>query len=210
MIRGNRLRPAGVAVAVLLAAIAAALAPSRAQGVITSCGDVVLEQPFLRWLDPAYYVLTSDGGFEAAAPAWTLQGAATAVDGNEPFFVRAPTDARALSLPSGSSATSAPHCVGVADPTLRFFYVNDGSWLSKLRVDVLYTDVLGLKRTATIATLYSGSRWQLSPALPLFANITSLPLAPFGSTDVQLRFTAQGTNGAWRIDDVYVDPFKGT
>ncbi len=209
MTRGNGLRPAAIVVAVLLAAIVAALAPPGAHGVTTSCGDVTLEQPFLRWLDPAYYVLAPDGGIEGAASQWTLLRGAVAVAGNEPFFVRSATDAHALSIPEDASATSPPFCVGAADPTLRFFYVNDGSWWSKLRVDVLYTDVFGWKRAVTIASLYSGSRWQVSPALPLFANITSLPLAPLGTTQIQLRFTVAGGD-AWRIDDVYVDPFKGT
>jgi hypothetical protein len=33
-------------------------------------------------------------------------------------------------------------------------------------------------------------------------------LAPLLTTSVQFRFQPVGTSGAWRIDDVYIDPLK--
>jgi hypothetical protein len=49
-----------------------------------------------------------------------------------------------------------------------------------------------------------GSAWQPTLPFPVVANL--LPLLPGQMTPVAFRFTARG--GAWRIDDVYIDPWK--
>ena len=49
-----------------------------------------------------------------------------------------PVRSNALSLPSGSSATTPPMCVAVLDPTMRYFAANDGGLLSLLRVEIIY------------------------------------------------------------------------
>jgi hypothetical protein len=44
---------------------------------------------------------------------------------------------------------------------------------------------------------------------PLLANLTALPIVNDGTAQVELRFRPVGSGGDWRIDDVYVDPWKG-
>jgi hypothetical protein len=189
-------------------ALGATFVQSAAAAV--GCPDHSLTRPFLPWLDPAYYTLAPNGGFESGSTAWSRSGGAKVVAGNEPFYVRARQDEHALSLPSGSSATSSSTCVRVLDPTVRFFARNSGSLLSTLKVDVLYDDIFGIRRAHPIALLVGTPRW--TPTLPLafLANVQGLPLVSDGTVDVAFRFTPQGTLSGWTIDDVYVDPFKGS
>jgi hypothetical protein len=176
----------------------------------TDCGPQLFEQPFLGWLDPFHYVLAPDGGFEGGAAGWTLTGGAKVVAGNEPYRVRSETDARSLSLPMGSSATSPAMCIGVDAPTARLFVSNSGSLLSTLRVDVVSRDALGIETTLPVALVLGTRTWQPTLPFPVLANLTSLGLVANQTTQVSFRFTPMGVLGGWKMDDLYVDPFKGT
>jgi hypothetical protein len=74
---------------------------------------------------------------------------------------------------------------------------------------VLFTNLLGGSSRSTVAILGGAHDWQPTLPLPFLANLGALPLLTNGTVSVSFRFTAQGDEGAWRIDDVYVDPFKG-
>jgi hypothetical protein len=179
----------------------AALLAGTAQAAV-SCPPQTLDRPFLPWLDPASYVLLDNGSLEDAG-GWTLAGGATLAAGNEPWRVHGAGDASALSLPSGSSATSPPLCTTLFHPTLRFFAANGGSPLSLLKVEAIAT-VAGVRLTLPVAVLPAGSAWQPTAPLP-FLDFLLAPL----TGPVQFRFTPVGLGpGGWRVDDVYVDPFK--
>ena len=197
----------------LIAMASAALAATTAQAgdrSLLGCGDTST-QPFLRFLDPLPYTLAPDGGFEAGAAGWTLSGGARVVSGNEPFGLSAGSSS--LSLPERSSATSPPMCVGLLLPIVRFA-ATGGELLSSLKVEVLYQNAFG--RTSSIellpGALPSGSRW--APTLPLLQLGGLLNAVTLNglTTDVQFRFTPRGVfgGGNWRIDSVYVDPWKGS
>jgi hypothetical protein len=200
------LRRLGAVVA--LGALALVAGASQAADASTGCGDRPAGQHFLPWLDPAYYTLAPNGGLENGSNAWSLKGGAKVVPGNERFSVGS-AGAYSLALPSGSSATTGSTCVELLDPTMRLFVVNSGSLLSTLHVEVLYDDMFGTPRAQTIALLVGTARWQ--PTLPtlFLANLLHPPLLTDGKVDVAFRFTPRGLSNAWRIDDVYVDPFKG-
>ena len=51
-----------------------------------------------------------------------------------------------------------------------------------------------------------GAGWTLGGG----AAVTALPLVTDGRVSVAFRFRPQGALGNWRIDDVYVDPLKGS
>jgi hypothetical protein len=196
-----------LAVAVSLAALALAVGASQTARASTGCDERPLGRHFLPWLDLAYYTPAPNGGLENGSTGWALSGA-NVVLGNEQFFVGGSEDAHSLSLPPGSSATTGTTCVELLDPTLRLFVVNTGSPLSTLQVEALYEDVFGTPRAQTIALLFGTGRWR--PTLPILslANLHAPPLLTDGKADVAFRFTPRGL-GSWRIDDVYVDPFKG-
>ena len=197
-----------VRIVAIAAAVALSAAPAAHAGPIvssaTNCSTPDVETPFLRWGDVASYVLAPNGVAEDRS-GWTLADGADVTPGNEPFYVHAPGDRSALSLPSGSSATTAPMCVGIEHPTLRLVARNTGSLRSALIVEVLFEDADGNVHSLSIGAVAGGSRWQPSAPLPVIANL--LPLLPDARTAVAFRFRPIGA-GDWDIDDVYVDPWR--
>jgi len=204
--------PRRFSLAVPLVALAIALvAPGAASaGLLVAsapnCAAQTLSQPFLPWLDPAYYTLVPGGSFEAGTPSWSRSGASVA-SGNETFYVGSKSDSKSLSIPAGASATSPTMCVGIGHPTIRFFSKRTAGLplLSTLSVKVQFEDALGNVQTLPIgAPLSLTSSWTLSAPLPVVANL--LPLLPNDMTPVRFRFSSAG--GSFRIDDVYVDPYQ--
>jgi len=205
--RGNpKLR---AALAVLAAAVAsAALAAPASAGVLvksaTDCDAPVTSQPFARFGDNSSYKLVGDGGFEDGAADWTLSGGAKVVAGNEAYDVHGAGDGYSLSLPAGSSATSPTVCVGLDEPTLRFFVRKNSGLLSTMAVSVKVETSLGLVATVPIGVDLGGN-WH--PSLPMLMLGNLLPLLPGDKTPVQFQFTPL-LGGNWQVDDVYVDPWR--
>jgi len=169
--------------------------------LLPGCAGQAYVQPFRPWLDVANYVLMPNGALESGS-GWTLTGGAQVVAGNEPWRVHSALDARSLSLPSGSSATSPPLCITLLHPDVRFFAVNKGSLTTILKVEAI-TQVLGVRLITPVGILLAGGSWQPTLPLPFLYNLA----APTGGT-IAFRLTPIGANSGWRIDDVYVDPFK--
>ncbi len=134
-----------VAVAAVSASPAAA-----ADGSLLGCGYQPVH-PFMRFLDPLPYSLLPGGDFESGAQGWKLSGGARVVNGNESFYVTSARDSHSLLLPSGSSATSPPMCMGLLLPIVRYFSTG-GAPLSYLRVEAVYTDASGRQRCARPAS----------------------------------------------------------
>ena len=178
-----------LAAAGALAALAVAAPQARA-----ACPDQPLDRTFLPWLDPAFYQAAPDSGFEAG-DRWSLTGGAAIIDGNQPYL----PGAKSLDLPEGSSATTAPICVTVAHPTIRFFARNSGSALAPLVVTVKVKTLLGLPLELPVGAVSGGSEWQPTPPLLFLGNLLSN----------EVRFTLTPAAGsAWQVDDVYVDPYS--
>lgn len=162
--------------------------------------------PFAPWGDHASYAFAPDGGLESGAAGWTLAGGARVVTGNEPWHVSGPGN-HSLDLPAGSSATSAPMCIGVFSDGMRFFAQNLGGSGSRLHVQVIYGGGVGgvigsLGGTLGIsdrATLSAGSVWDPTRSVGMAGG-----LVPVFTRYVQFRITPTG--GTWRIDDLYLDP----
>jgi hypothetical protein len=175
------MRTALAPVVALLALLAfAAPAPAAA-----ACPEQDLTRPFLPWLDPALYEPAPDGGLEAGADAWTLTGGAAVTDGGRPNG----GGARSLALPAGATATTAPACVTIAHPTIRFFTRGSG---------LLTVTVLVDGAELPIGVALGGGAWAPSLPLPVVVNL-------LGAQQVQFRFAS---SGPLRIDDVYVDPYS--
>jgi hypothetical protein len=199
------------AAATLFAATALATPAANAGLLVrsaTSCDAHVLSTPFAAFGDLASYTPVPGGSFEAGAQPWALTGGAKVVAGNEPFHVNNAGDSRSLYLPAGATATSPAVCVGINEPTLRWFSKQSGGGLLGLSltnvmdVEVLFEDSLGMVHAVPIGAGLLSSRWQ--PSLPAVVVANLLPLLPGDTTAVAFRFRA--ITGAWNVDDVYVDP----
>lgn len=201
-------RARSLAAAVATAALALTAPAAEAGPLVASdpdCADQALTQPFMPWADVANYQVGPAGTFESGADGWQLDGASIAKE-NESFHVHSAGDRRSLSMPAGSSATSATVCVGLEHPTIRFFArSHGGSALAGLKVEVLFEDALGSVRSASIGTVAPSADWAPSAPLPIVANL--LPLLPGDHTPVQFRFTPAG-GADWSVDDFYVDPYR--
>jgi hypothetical protein len=205
--RGSRL---AIALACALCALAFAAQPSHAgvlvQSAPASCAVQQSARTFLPWLDLASYTKAPDGGFEAGARGWDLDGGAATVAGNEPYEVAKDDGDTSLRIPAGGAATSPVFCVGLVHPTYRFFAKRaGGSLLSTLRVDVQFEDALGVQHSLPTGLVLGGASW--APTFPQVIVANLLPLLPGDHTPITLRFVPQGA-GSWQIDDLYVDPFK--
>lgn len=196
--------------AALVALLASTASPAAAaDDSLLGCGYEA-SHPFMRFLDPLPYTLLPGANFESGTSGWRLSGGARVADGNEPWYASGP-GSRSLLLPSGSSATSPPMCMGLVLPVVRFFS-SGGALLSYLQVDALYTDASGRQRSVTLlpAALPSKSWTPTLPMLQLSGTLNALTLNGL-TTEISLRFTPRGGllgSGTWRVDDVYVDPWK--
>jgi hypothetical protein len=194
-----------IAVLTILAGLACATPAAAAGGVAsnpTSCTvDNVLSTPFTPWGDTADYALAPGGDFESGAAGWTLSGAAAVADGNETFAVGS-GGTHSLALPAGSSAVSAPMCVDASYPFFRVFARNTGNAKAAMKVDVLFLDAKNKVQSSASGTITAGGTWQPTSQLKI-----GVAFAGEGAAPIAFRFTPQGKDGAWSIDDVYVDPF---
>lgn len=209
MMAAAAVRPLGrlltlVGLALVLASVSAVAGTAATAPVSGTCPGTPTF-PFAPWGDGHAYLPAPGGGFEPAA-GWTLAGGASVVPGNEPFFVRSRLDSQALRLPAGSSATTPPVCTTLDSPTIRLF-VQGGDPGSALRVDVIATTPAG-RVTKQVGLVSPSLEWAPTAAIRYLTNVFAV-LNPGGTTTVQFRFTPVGP-GTWRIDDLYVDPWKLT
>jgi hypothetical protein len=194
----------GLLAVMALGALPAAASADGLKIGLDGCPARTTEKVFSRWLDPSNYTLVPGGTFESSLSGWKLTGGAKAVSGNESFSVSGKSDKLALSLPSGSSATTPAMCVAVLDPTLRYFAANDGGVLSLLTVQVLYYPPGGGVLTLPLGVNVGGRAW--APSLPTVVGANLLGVLRGGQAQVAFRFTPVGLGAKWRIDDVYLDP----
>jgi hypothetical protein len=201
--RGGRRLALACAALSLLVAPAAQAAPSAPD---TRCTGQAFGQTFRAWNDRGSYTLSPGADIEGDLAGWTLTGGAGPVAGNEPFRVGGPLDARSLALPDGSSATSAPICVGINYPFARLFARNAGSARTSLGVEVLYLNAGGhVMRSQLLGHLRGYSTWAPTNRISLAIGLTGA--GGGAEAAVAFRFTPHGTGGRWQIDDLYVDPY---
>jgi hypothetical protein len=197
-----------VVAAISAVAMTGAIAAPASAGVLTAsakdCGDESLSQPFAQFGDNAQYKTVQGGSFEGSLADYTLIGGAKVVSGNEPWQVGGSDHGKSLVLPAGSSVITPPSCVGLAEPTLRFFAKKNSGLLSTLAVSVYVKTSLGLVVPVPVGVLLGNGQWKASPTMLIVANL--LPLLPGDRTPVAFQFTP--LLGSWQIDDVYVDPFR--
>ena len=187
----------------MLAAAACATAKAGA-GLISGNCPTSGTQVFSRWGDSTSYYLAPNGGFESGTTGWTVSGGSVVSD-NEPFYA---SGSHALSLPSGSTATSPVVCIGAGDLYVRMFGKDVGGTDRGLHVQVMWYGLLNTVLGVTdVATFSPGGAWAPTGKLSTAGGL-SVPLLPIvGSTSARIRITPVGSGSNWRIDDVYVDPW---
>ena len=175
---------------VLLAAITAmamtgALAAPASAGILTAsatdCGDETLTQPFAQFGDRANYKLVRERRRSRPAPAAgrCVGGAKVVVRQRAVEGRRRRRTASRSSLPAGSSAISPVACVGLAEPTLRFFAKKNRAPLlgvSTLAVSVYVKTSLGLTVPVPVGVVLGNGQWKPTPPMLIVANL--LPLLP--------------------------------
>ena len=202
-----RLRHTAALIAPIAAFFAMAGAPAASAGSLLGCG-LNTSNPFAQWGDHNDYAYVSNGGVENGSAGWTLSRGASVAAGNEPFSVHGAGESHSLSLPSGSSAVSPGVCVGIDSPTVRFFAKGTASGFSSgLKVDVLFKGPLGLPLSLPVTTIHS-QPWGPSTASLNLASIAQILGLSGTTSEVQFRFTSQGSGTNFQVDDLYVDPWK--
>jgi hypothetical protein len=194
--------------ALIVALLGAAFAaPSAGAGLLftgeASTCETETSKPFRPWSDYANYVLIPGGAFEGSAPGWTLKGGAVIASGNEPFYVRAASDRYSLYMPAGSTVITPTMCFALGDWHLRFFARRTSTASGTVKVDVVVKSLLGVLSVLDGGSISASGEWKPSPQVRLLlTNVTSL----IGTRAVAFRFRASGAS--FRIDDVYLDPWK--
>jgi len=186
-------------IAVLVAAAALIpLAAVPAAQAATACDGSEMIKPFAPFGDLADYMLTPGGDFESGLGGWSGSGASIVAD-NEPWQVGGAHHVAALRIEEGASVTSPSFCAGPDYRTARLFAKGDDR-RSVLRVEMLYTDPSARVESLPLGWIRGSGEWL--PSQP----ILTLSGLRFTGDPFALRFTAM--NGAFTVDDVYVDPYS--
>jgi hypothetical protein len=198
-------------VAAALVATAAFAAPAANAGLLVAtangCPTQSTSTPFAKWGDTNNYFLAPGGSFESGSAGWTLGGGAKVVSGNEPYNVYKSSDSHSLYIPAGGYAVSPTICVGLSEPSIRWFAKQQSllGLTGAMTIEVATETSLGVVVWAPIVGAgILNPTW--NPSLPGLVEASLLPLLPGSKTPVQFRFRA--VTGNWTIDDVYVDPFN--
>jgi hypothetical protein len=187
------------------AAAALALFGGAGSAAAAACPAQPTTTPFAQWGDTSSYYLLQGGNFESATSGWSLSGAQI-VAGSEPFDVTGQPASSSLRVSSGGSATSPVFCLDHTMPYFRFF-AREAARGSDLKVSLVIVSSSVKQSTDAVADLADGSAGSWTPTARLsLAN--KLPVPTSGWVTAKLRFQARGRAGNWRIDDVYVDPYR--
>lgn len=197
----KRFFPALLAVSALLAPSSAIAAGTSASTDCTPLGDGA--PTFARWYDQALYAPAPGGSFEVGAPAWTLASGASLVNEQNPNIA----GKRSLALNANTTVQSPWFCAGVEHPTLRFFARGAGAPTGVLLVQVVYRDAseATIIRDVGTVTVAEVPGWGPAFARPL---ALAIPLLGSAKTPVAIRLKSVGVLSGWRVDDVYVDPYR--
>ena len=162
------------------------------------------KQVFAPWNDFRSYYLAPNGGLESGSNGWSLSGGAAVGSGNQPYFA---SGTHSLSLPSGSRALSPATCIGPYALSLRMFGSDLKGTDGGLHVRVLWYGLLNrLLGSTDYETFDGGQTWAPTDSVKSSGGFNLL-LPILGSTSARVELTPLGSGSAWKIDDLYVDPW---
>jgi hypothetical protein len=100
--------------------------------------------------------------------------------------------------------TTPPMCFAPGDWHMRFFAVSSSRSFSSLQVRVRVKSLLGILSFLDGGKVSTNSSWQPSQRLALWlTNVTGI----LATDSVSFQFVPSDS-ASWRIDDVYLDPWK--
>ena len=147
-----------------------------------------LEQPFLRWADPAQYFLAPDGSFSGGARGGTLRGGRSSPR-TSPTLATPPRARPRCASPPAARSRRPRSASASSIPTMRFFARSDGSPIDALAVEVLFEDAGGRVHALPIGVVPGTAPGR--PTLPRCrSSRTSSRSCPGERTAVAFRFTA--------------------
>jgi hypothetical protein len=192
---GRRLTRLALATFVALFGLAAYSSLAHA-----ACSYPDAAQVFSPWKDKAYYQLAPEGGLEAGASGWTLEGGAMLVTDQDHRFPEEEMEETAVALPFGASATSPPVCVDETTPSFRFMARNVGDKGAKLRVTITYENTKKVTKAKNSDIHTDENEWEPTQSL-------KLETGDEGERVARITFTGKDPKSDYLVDDVYVDPF---
>jgi hypothetical protein len=188
--------------------LAETVRPEESPAGEATCAAPTLSNPLVAFKDARDYFIAPAGNFEdPALPGWELTGGAAVIAGNSSHAVVGATDASSLALPPGSSATSPEMCVDLNYPTFRFFATQLARETdSELAIDVIYP---GLPRNnvrqARKLRLKAKDGWRLSDDIKLEPQRLG-KASGWRRIAIRFRVSPGSKPGAYRVDDVLIDP----
>jgi hypothetical protein len=185
-----------------LTALVLAAGATPALAGTTACSGATTSPIFSAWGDVAAYAPFQGAGFESGASGWSWGGKASIVSGDDGLLVGA-SGSHAVSIPAGGFAKSPWLCVDSTMPSMRFM-VRRVSGTGSLVVLGTLAGKSGLPLT-TVATVTGSGAWQPSDVVYFPSSLTSLVAS--GGLNAQFQFVADAGT-VYRIDDVYMDPYK--
>lgn len=203
----RRLRAIGAGVAATIAASLVALGGSAsAWGTAVPCTTRSEAKVFSLWNDDRSYFRAPDGGFESPLSEWRLGNGAAIVSDNQPWKLAA-NDSRALQLGPNATAEGRTMCTGAGEEYARFFVRDPGVINARLRIDVtVRSRYTGLSITMT------SYEWSQGVAGWRVAEPVWVPDMRFDNQYQEVTMVIVNdspyASGTWKVDDVYVDPFK--
>lgn len=160
---------------------------------------------FANWWgwDQNLYYLAPGGSFEDWTMwGWELHNGATTVTGGDEQRFSNP--AKALQLKPGQKAVSPPFCVDETQPHFRFAAKADGPGELKARVQYL-KDWQWVEADALSLGDFWHRTWVPSGNAILAPNL-AIPVG--GDRLARLVFESPTAGTTWRVDSVFVDPYR--
>jgi hypothetical protein len=197
--------------AAALIAVTCFVTPAAAQA---ACEPIDTTKAFQAFGDSSEYFLAPNGGLESGSAGWALANASV-VSGNESYFLNGKGDARSLAIAPGGRAISDEFCVDTTRTGFRFFAQQAASWRAPdLLVSIRWVGPDGLTRLIRVDRLAGANYRSWAPSRFWAPQLAAQLFKRLGFTEkdtaaVRLVFQVENETGpGWRIDDLYIDPFR--
>jgi hypothetical protein len=176
--------------------VIAAFAAAPGAAAAAECEYGPTSPVFAPFGDSADYYLAPGGDFESLT--WSSWGGASLVAGVNPFALAG--GERSLALVEGESVRSPLLCVSRDTPHLRFVAKGDDG---QLDVEVRSYNKWGRVTDSSSGSISPSDHRRWAPSRNVDLKADGLRDGEVGAVTVTFR-----SEGAWLIDDVFIDPYR--